>query len=60
MVVDRCFSDIVLLKSDAAQGGVLGPLFFIVFTSDMWNGISSKMITYVITTKHSSICQCLA
>ena len=48
--VDGCYSPFELVKSGVPQGSVLGPLLFIIYTSDMWEGIESSMVAYADDT----------
>ena len=38
------------MASDVSQGSVLGPLFFILYTADMWNYLENKNISYANDT----------
>ena len=54
--VDGCFSSFSPVVSGVPQGSVLGPLLFIIYTSDMWSGIESDMVAYADdTTLYRSI-----
>lgn len=46
VLVDGCYSSFINVKSGVPQGSVLGPLLFIIFTADMWDGIASNMVAY--------------
>ena len=48
--LDGKYSSFSRVVSGVPQGSVLGPLLFILFTADMWNNISSKMIAYADDT----------
>ena len=48
--VDGCFSSFDFVKSGVPQGSVLGPLLFIVYTSDLWSDIESTMVAYADDT----------
>ena len=48
--VDGSFSSYFDVKSGVPQGSVLGPLLFILYTSDMWSGIDSCMVSYADDT----------
>ena len=48
--VEGNFSDLLMFRSGVPQGSVLGPLLFILYTSDMWHNINSNMIAYVDDT----------
>ena len=50
VLVDGCFSSYSEVHSGVPQGSVLGPLLFILYTSDMWNGISNKMLAFADDT----------
>ena len=39
-----------MVSSGVPPGSVLGPLLFILYTSDMWHNINSNMITYADDT----------
>lgn len=54
--VDGCFSEYVDTLSGVPQGSVLGPLFFIIFTSDLECGLENHIISYADdTTLYASI-----
>ena len=48
--VEGNFSDFLMVRSGVPHGSVLGPLLFILFTSDMWHNIESNMIAYADDT----------
>ena len=48
--VDNSFSSYCQVKSGVPQGSVLGPLLFILYTSDMWSEIKSDMVSYADDT----------
>ena len=48
--VEGNFSDFLMVRSGVPQGSVLGPLLFILYTSDMWHNIESNMIAYADDT----------
>ena len=48
--VDGAFSLFSPVESGVPQGSVLGPLLFIIYTSDMWSGIESNMVSYADDT----------
>ena len=51
--VEGNFSDldsVVMVRSGVPPGSVIGPLHFILYTSDMWHDIESSMITYADDT----------
>ena len=48
--VDGQLSDHCRVISGVPQGSVLGPLLFILFTSDMWSGLENKLISYADDT----------
>ena len=48
--VDGCFSSFSPVLSGVPQGSVLGPLMFIIYTSDMWSEIESNMVAYADDT----------
>ena len=53
--VDGCFSQFTVMRSGVPQGSVLGPLLFIIYTSDMWNDIESDMVSYADDTTLSVV-----
>ena len=40
--VDGNFSQFKYMVSSVPEGNVLGPLFFILYTADMWNDLENK------------------
>ena len=48
--VEGNFSDLLMVRSGIPQGSVLGPLLFILCTSDMWHNIESNVIAYADDT----------
>ena len=53
--VDSSFSNFTNVISGVPQGSVLGPLLFILYTTDMWSNVSSKMVAYADDTTIYSI-----
>ena len=50
VVVDGSFSTYSRVHSGVPQGSVLGPLLFILYTSDMWFDITNKILAYADDT----------
>ena len=48
--IDGCFSDSVHTVSGVPQGSVLGPLFFIIFTSDLGLHLENSIVSYADNT----------
>lgn len=48
--VDGSFSSYSRVSSGVSQGSALGPLPFILYTNDMWSGITNKMLAYADDT----------
>ena len=56
MAVDGFYSSLTSVRSGVPQGSVLGPLLFIIFTTEMWCGIKNNMIVYADnSTLHATI-----
>ena len=45
--VDGCRSKLVNVVSGVSQGGVLGPLLFLLYTSELFSILENKLIGYV-------------
>ena len=48
--VDGNFNEFKSVVSDVPQDSVLSPLLFIVYTTDMWNDLEKKIISYADDT----------
>ena len=46
VVVDGCRSNLVNVVSGMPQGSVLGPLLFILYTSELFTILENKLIGY--------------
>ena len=47
VLVDGCRSKMVNVVSGVPQGGILGPLLFILYTSELFSILENKLIGYV-------------
>ena len=45
-MVDGCLSNLVNVASGVPQGSVLGPLLFILYTSELFSVLENKLIGY--------------
>ena len=48
--IDGASSDSRSVSSGVPQGSVLGPLLFIIFTSDMWSSLENQVVAYADDT----------
>ena len=60
VVVDGHCGELHPVLSSVPQGSVLGPLFFIIFTSDMWHGLENPMVAYADDATIYANCPCPA
>ena len=47
VMVDSCHSKLVNVTSGALQGSFLGPLLFLLYSSDLFSILENKLISYV-------------
>ena len=56
VVVDGCRSKLVNVVSGVPQGSVLGPLFFLLYTSELFSILENKLIGYANDSTLIDVC----
>ena len=56
VMVDGCRSKLVNVVSGVPQGSVLGPLLFLLYTSELFSVLENKLIGYADDCHSDSCC----
>ena len=56
VMVDGCRSKLVNVVSGVGQGSVLGPLLFLLYTSELFSILENKLIVYADDSTLMALC----